>query len=252
MNLLSATFLSRSCAVLSIIGFLYALVIGLQVRDENRVLMDKGIQSARHVGKEAQGRIENTLMHATGTIEEQARNLLANRQKDTEQFLAPIRKIMYSDPGFVKAGVAFAPFAYDPKIRLHGFSYVVDGEGMQLHDLDINEDYTKPDVVWYNRAMKGEKGWLEPVYDESQHKMLVTYVTPIYQNGEPAKPKGVVFATYSVSSFKQVLDNMNLGKNGYSFLPDAILCTMIKITWITAGRWMTFWGGYMTSPSGMP
>jgi hypothetical protein len=218
MNLLSATFLSRSCAVLSIIGFLYALVIGLQVRDENRVLMDKGIQSARHVGKEAQGRIENTLMHATGTIEEQARNLLANRQKDTEQFLAPIRKIMYSDPGFVKAGVAFAPFAYDPKIRLHGFSYVVDGEGMQLHDLDINEDYTKPDVVWYNRAMKGEKGWLEPVYDEIQHRMLVTYVTPIYQQGESGEPMGVVFATYSISSFKQVLDNMNLGKNGYSFL----------------------------------
>jgi hypothetical protein len=218
MNILPTTFLKRGCAVLSAIGFLYALVIGLQVQGENQLLMDKGLQSSQQVGKEAQGRIENTLRHASGIIDKEARNLLENRQEDTQQFLAPIRKIMYSDPGFVEAGVAFSPFAYDPQIRLHGFSYVVNGEGMRLHDLDINEDYTKPDVVWYHRAMDGHKGWLEPVYDETQHIMLVTYVTPVYKQEEPAVPAGVVFATYSVSSFKQVLDNMNLGKNGYSFL----------------------------------
>jgi hypothetical protein len=201
-----------------VIGFLYAIGIGIQLRGENRALTSEGLQSAQRLGDEAQTQIESNLRRVTETIDKVSESLLKNGPKDTEQLFAIIRNVMYSDTGFVEAGVAFAPFAYDPQIRLYGISNVVDEVSMNLRDLDSIEDYTKPEAVWYHRAMEGKAVWLEPKYDEARHEMLVTYAAPLFKPEEPAEPVGVVFATYSVSSFKRVLDNMDLGENGYGFL----------------------------------
>jgi hypothetical protein len=201
-----------------VIGFLYAIGIGIQLRGENRALTSEGLQSAQRLGDEAQTQIESNLRRVTETIDKVSESLLKNGPKDTEQLFAIIRNVMYSDTGFVEAGVAFAPFAYDPQIRLYGISNVVDEVSMNLRDLDSIEDYTKPEAVWYHRAMEGKAVWLEPKYDEARHEMLVTYTAPLFKPEEPAEPVGVVFATYSVSSFKRVLDNMDLGDNGYGFL----------------------------------
>ncbi len=218
MRLSYSTLIIRSCAVLSVIGFLYAIGIGLQFRGENQALLSEGLLSAQQRGDESQTQIESTLRRVTEKIDKVSENLFKNGQDDPQQLLATIRKVMYSDPSFVEAGVAFAPFVYDPQIRLYGFSYVVDEDGMQLRDLDVNEDYTKTGAVGYHSAMQGKTVWLEPKYDEARHEMLVTYAVPLFKPEEPSKPVGVVFATYSVSSFKRVLDNMDLGENGYGFL----------------------------------
>lgn len=212
------TFIIRSCAVLSVIGFLYAIGIGLQFRGDNQALMNEGLRSAQRHGDEAQTQIESNLRRVTETIGKASRDLLDIGKGDTQQLVKIIRNIMYSDPGFVEAGVAFAPFAYDPQIRLYGISYVVDNDNLRLRDLDSSEDYTKPEAVWYQHAMEGKAVWLEPKYDETRHEMLVTYAVPLFKPEESAEPVGVVFATYSVSSFKRVLDNMDLGENGYGFI----------------------------------
>jgi hypothetical protein len=155
-----------------VIGFLYAIGIGLQYHWENRALMNEGLQSAQRLGEETKTQIENTLLRVTKTIDKASENLLKNGQDDPQQLLKTIKNVMYNDPGFVKVGVAFAPYAYDPQMRLYGFSYVVDEDGMQLRDLDSSEDYTKTEVVWYQSAMEGKTVWLEPEYDEALHEML--------------------------------------------------------------------------------
>jgi hypothetical protein len=218
MNKFSPTFIIRGCAVLSVIGFLYAIGIGIQYHRDNRALMSEGLQSAQQLGQKAQTQIEGNLRRVTETIDKASAGLLVNGQDDTQQLLATIRNIMYTDTGFVEVGIAFAPFTYDPQIRLYGISYVVDNDGMRLRDLDSSEDYTMPEAVWYHRAMEGKTVWLEPEYNEARHEMLVTYATPLFKPGNPAEAVGVVFASYSVSSFKRVLDNMDLGDNGYAFL----------------------------------
>jgi Cache domain len=218
MRLSYSTLIIRSCIVLSVIGVLYVIGMGIQYRGENRTLLSEGLQSAQKLGNEAQSQIESNLMRVTETIDKESKNFLKNGQYDTRKLLETLRNIMYSDPGFVESGVAFAPFAYEPQTRLYGSSYVVDEDGMHLRDLDVNEDYTKPEAVWFHSAMKGKAVWLEPKYDKARHEMLVTYAAPIFKPNELAEPIGVVFATYSVSSFKRVLDNMDLGKNGYGFL----------------------------------
>ena len=223
MNIFTTTFTLRSCAVLSVIGFLYAIGIGIQFHRENRILMSEGLRSAQQLGREAQTQIEHNLSRVTETIDKASERIFSNKPDDIQQLLTTIRSIMYSDPGFVEAGVAYAPFSYDPKIRLYGLSYIVEDDALHLRDLDSIEDYTKPEAVWYHRAMEGEAVWLEPKYDESRHEMLVTYAVPLINQNDTSGPIGVAFATYSVSSFKRVLDNLDLGDNGYGFLLSSAL-----------------------------
>jgi hypothetical protein len=221
MRLSNSTLIIRSCTVLSVIGFLYAIGIGVQYNRVNRALMSEGLQSAQQLGDEAQTQIEGNLRRVTETVDKASEDLLKNGQNDSQQLLSTIRNLVYSNPDFVESGVAFSPFAFDPQIRLYGFSYAIDKDGMRLRDLDSSEDYTKPEAIWYHSAMEGKTVWLEPKYDEVRHEMLVTYAAPFFKPKEPNKPIGVIFATYSVNSFKRVLDNMDLGENGYAFLMSA-------------------------------
>jgi cache domain-containing protein len=214
----SLTLIIRGFTVLAVIGFIYVLGISFQFIDKNRELVREGIQQAQQIGENAQSQIESNLRRIAETVDEASKNLLKNGQNDSHQLLATLRNTIYSDPGFVEAGVAFAPFSYDPHIRLYGVSYVVDENGMRLHDLDSREDYTKPEAVWYHRAMEGETVWLEPEYNDARHEMLVTYAAPLFNMEKNSKPVGVVFATYSVSSLERIFDHMDLGDNGYSFL----------------------------------
>lgn len=180
--------------------------------------MDEGLQSAQQLGDEVRSQIDSTLMRVTETVDQASRDLLRNGSEDEDHLLMNIRNVMFSDPNFVESGVAFAPFAYDPQIRLYGFSYVVDPDGMHLRDLDVLEDYTNQSAVWYHQSMQGNPGWLEPEYDKTRGKMLVTYAAPVRDPTDPGEPVAVVFATYSVSSFEWLLDDMDLGSNGYGFL----------------------------------
>lgn len=218
MNLFTSTSILRTCTVLSVVGFLYASGIAIQYHRDNQALINKGIQAARQLGHKEQTRISHDLRRVTETIDKASDALVQNVREDPRNLLAVIRNIMYSDPGFVEAGVAFAPFAYDPDIRLYGISYVVKEDSMRLRDVDSSEDYTKPEAAWYHRAMEGKAVWLEPKYDETRHEMLVTYAAPIYKPRGSAEPAGVVFATYSLNGFKNLIDNMALGDNGYGFL----------------------------------
>ena len=58
VNIFTATFVARGCAVLSVIGFVYAVGIGLHFRDENRTLVDQGLQGARTLVDEGHAQIE--------------------------------------------------------------------------------------------------------------------------------------------------------------------------------------------------
>ena len=218
MHKATTTFIFWSCVVLSVIALVYSIGIGLQFRGENQTLMDDGLQSARRLAEEARTEIAATLKDVsekTGTVAEQ---IFSHGEPDTQDLLRAIRTLVYSDPGFVEGGVAFAPYSYDPQIRLYGFSYSVDEHGMYFNDLDAVQDYTMLEAHWYHRPMQGTAVWLEPQYDEERQQMLVTYAVPLFNRRLSADPVGVIFATYAVSRFQRVLDAMDLGANGYAFL----------------------------------
>ena len=214
----NAKLILRSCAVLSVIGFLLAVVMLVQYRAENRTLLDDALASARQASEQARDQIGGTLVLIARQVDETAGNLLRQGTPSEAKILATTRDLIYSDAGFREAGVAFAPFAYHPRIRLYGPAHVIEDNSVRFKDLDAHQDYTKPGADWYHRPMEGSAVWLAPLFDKHHGQSEVTYGVPLREPGGSSEPVGVMFATYTLSVFQRVLDAMDLGQNGYTFI----------------------------------
>ncbi|MCK5362542.1 MAG: cache domain-containing protein, partial [Gammaproteobacteria bacterium] len=216
--MINAKLLIRSCAVLSVIGFLLAVVMLLQYRADNRTLLDDALASARQASERARDHIGGTLVLIARTVDETAGNILRDGTPSEANILATTRDLIYSDAGFQEAGVAFAPFAYHPRIRLYGLAHVIENNGVRFKDLDAHQDYTKPSADWYHRPMEGSAVWLAPRFDKRHGQARVTYGAPLREPGGSSEPVGIMFATYALNVFQRVLDALDLGQNGYSFV----------------------------------
>jgi len=217
----SAKLILRGCAVLSVAGFVLAAILALHFRAENEALLAGALASAQTIAGETRDRIGGTLVRAGREVDGIAAGILRDGTPDEERILAIARSLVYSDPGFVEAGVAFAPFAYHPRIRLYGPAFVVEKDGVRFKDLDAHQDYSKPGTDWYHRPMQGESLWLAPRFDNDRGHALVTYGVPMRKPGGASEPVGVLFATYALSVFQRLLDSLDLGQNGYSFILSA-------------------------------
>jgi len=218
---INAKLILRSCAALSVIGFLLAVALSLQYRAQNRALLDSALTSSRQIAEDARDRIGGVLVRVTRELNESAGKILREDTPSEDKILAIIRNLVYSDPGFLEAGVAFAPFAYHPRIRLFGPAYVVEENGVKFKDLDASQDYTKPDADWYHGPMQGSALWLAPRFDKHRGHAVVTYAAPLREPGGSSEPLGVMFATYALSTFQRLLDSLDLGQNGYAFVLSA-------------------------------
>jgi len=217
----SAKLVVRGCGIVSLVGFVLAVVLTLQFRAQNRTLLEDGVTAASQATEQARDSIGGTLVLISRGIDVTAEDVLRNGTPDEERLRAITRNLVYSNPGFLEAGVAFAPYAYHPRIRLHASTYVVDEDGVQFKDLDASEDYTKRGADWYHRPMEGLAVWLTPRFDKRRGYAAVTYGVPLRRPGDAGEPVGVLFATYGLGVFQRLLDSLDLGQNGYSFVLSA-------------------------------
>lgn len=211
----------RVCMALFAVGLILAAILVLQYRDENRARLDGALAYARQISDVARDRIATTLVRIARKVDRTAADVLRNGTPDEETVRGIARNLVYSDPGFLEAGIAFAPYAYHPRIRLYGPAYVVENDGVRFKDLDSHQDYTKPDVDWYHRPMKGEAVWLSPSFVAERGHPMVTYGVPLIEPGGATGPAGVLFATYTLEIFQRLLDSLDLGPDGYSFILSA-------------------------------
>ncbi|NOQ24889.1 MAG: hypothetical protein GQ564_05950 [Bacteroidales bacterium] len=135
------------------------------------------------------------------------------------RLLDSLRGIMYSNPAFVEVGIAYKPFAYDENIRLFGVAYILEKKQLKHIRLDEKQDYTDPEVHWYNEPINKGALWLEPVFDQSRKEMLVTYAAPLIRKVDSTNHViGVFYLTISFDFFSRALNKLDLGERGYSFL----------------------------------
>lgn len=217
----NARLILRGCAALAVAGFVLALVLLLQYRAENRALLETAVAASQKLAEATRDHIGGTLVAVGRAVDGTAAGILRDGTPDEARLLASVRNLVYSDPGFVEAGIAFAPFAYREHIRLFGPALVVGADGVRFKDLDAELDYTKPGTDWYHRPMEGESLWLAPRFDSDRGQALVTYGAPLERPGVSVQPMGVLFATYTLGVFQRLLDSLDLGPNGYSFILSA-------------------------------
>lgn len=217
----NAKLILRGCAGLSVAGFVVAAILTLQFRAENEALLADALTSAQTLGEETRDHIGGELVRTGRQVDRTAARILRDGTPDENTILGIARNLVYSDPGFVEAGIAFAPFAYHPRIRLYGSAFYIGKSGARSKDLDAHQDYSKPGTDWYHQPMRGESLWLAPRFDSDRGYALVTYGVPLRNPGGASEPIGVLFATYTFSEFQRRLDSLDFGPNGYSFILSA-------------------------------
>ena len=130
-------------------------------------------------------------------------------------------KKLYMDEDLYEIGLAFKPFVLDSAIRLKGFAFSSINGRIRERDLAAVVDYTRPEYAWYNNSLKNGDGWSAPVWDANKQDIFITYAIAVNsQNAIRAQstPHGVLFLTINASRFKSLVQPLELGEHGYSYV----------------------------------
>ncbi len=167
--------------------------------------------------------IENELRNIQDDALPLANALTAGDIKE-QQILAQIQQKIEKNPYLATFGVAYEPDTTGEQKKLNAPAYVRVNNKLQLVQRDKNDNYTKPEHVWYRKALKEGAHWGEP-YSWSEGSVLTEpvfgFYTPFYRlEGKEKLPKGVMFAEMSLSQLRQMVDSLKLqlGKTGYAFV----------------------------------
>lgn len=114
-----------------------------------------------------------------------------------------------------EVGVAYAPYAFDPKVKLYAPHAARAGAGVENFALEQRYDYSGYD--WYTAGLKG--GWGEPYYGDATKRMVVGYAVPIFRPGDASKtPIGVARVNVTLDTVRDLVSSVSLGQTGYGFL----------------------------------
>ncbi len=200
-----------------LISFIFSIIITstlttLYLLKRNQIISQAKNQALLETQKAAQ-KIDNFLKILKPIVDSFTSELnVGNWNKQTI-----LNRIQTKAINVTGIGVAFTPFAFDPKIQLYA-PYFTERDGkQQLLQIEKFYNYTQPQYDRYNTPLKvGQGVFLEPFFDPASNTILAEYSAPFYNL--QLQPAGVVFANHSTEHIQFVLEDLQLGKKGYAFV----------------------------------
>ncbi|MDH5180633.1 MAG: hypothetical protein OEZ39_19370 [Gammaproteobacteria bacterium] len=160
-------------------------------------------------------------MHSADTLAEEITRGTVNRQN----MHAELKSLIVSNAYFYGGSITFAPYRYDPKIKLYSAYYSKSGrDGKIIYtQLDKENTYTNPlpEYEWYGEAMARGNRWCKPYWDKSGRTNMTTYSAIFYAIDPQTKkriPTGMVTIDISVNYLKNIIESLNLGPSGFGAL----------------------------------
>jgi hypothetical protein len=121
------------------------------------------------------------------------------------------------------AGAVFAPYAYEPNLRLFAPAYIYEGATPRYVELDVYSDYTEKH--WYKEVLTHDPGWIGAFFDQILGELVVAYTAPFQLAGNEAASEGAadgfVFMFLPVSFLTDLLADLDAGETGYAYINDA-------------------------------
>ncbi len=187
----------------------------LHVKNRNQMIT-AAHGRARDECVRAAGKIDTSLKQAEMMVQTLSGEV-GDGKLSNEQILEKLEKIVRDDSAVLEIGVAYEPYAYDEKIRLHAPHYGVKDDKPQFYELEEQYDYTQQD--WYKDVIAKGPQWIDPCYGAVSKKLGMGYAAPVYQidNAGQKKAVGVVRVDFSLQKTRELAASLELGKAGYSF-----------------------------------
>jgi hypothetical protein len=122
-------------------------------------------------------------------------------------------------PGLFGIGAAYEP-SEDVK-PFAPFMLRRKGQSPYLFQIEQELDYTAFQEQWYLEPLLNGAMWNEPYVGKGQPEPVVDYAVPFYRPGsdrESESPSGIVYATVTLESVEEILENVGASVSGYQFV----------------------------------
>ena len=217
---------SLAATLVKLFGVLTFLSLGLfaylwmEYLNTKEQAIQTGKTNASLITHNAAEEIDHLIQGLTPLAESLAEDLGQGRL-DREDLLPYLRRILDANPYIQGAGIAYAPFAYDPEVRLFAPFFIRDGQSLRYQQLEQQIDYTLQEHDWYTIPLANRSAlWIDPVYDPETGMMLARFGVPFFKPGAGGRgePAGVVILQLRMEDIKNLLGSLDLGKTGYGFI----------------------------------
>jgi hypothetical protein len=166
----------------------------------------------------------NVEMQAEMVMAQDVADKLSSGELPYDQAIDYVQPVFEQEPHLLGMAVAFEPYMYDPSVKLYAPYFLRDGQGKSsLVQIENIYDYTDPSVdtaKWYVQAAEaGTAVWVDPYYGRASDAILIVYSVPFSVPDDETKLAGIVVIAHSVTNtFKNFIQNADLGYGGYLFL----------------------------------
>lgn len=150
-------------------------------------------------------------------VEMSAENLaqmISDGEISRDSYIGALKDLVESDGLYYGGAIAFAPYAYDPDVRLYAPYYAKKDDSLEYMQIEDSYDYTLDEQTWFGEAMASGSRWSAPYFDDAVGDILMTtYSAVIYQPGAEGqkKPIGVVTIDISIDDIGLIMQSLNYG-----------------------------------------
>lgn len=207
----------RMTAVLAVIFGVATVALAVQHLANRERALREARSDARRIAIEQAKVIGDRLEKLTPVAEGIAADLSSGALKP-EDAQERLQQALEQNPDLFEAGIAYLPYAWDPKVRLFSPHVSRNGAGFSRFQLHNTYDYTTHD--WFQSGIAaGRPHWFEPYFGTATKTLVVGYSVPFYRKDDPTKTViGLVRTNMSLDHIRQIVSNLALGKTGYAFL----------------------------------
>ncbi|WP_394698067.1 cache domain-containing protein [uncultured Methanolobus sp.] len=218
--------------IILIASFFVVIHFGYDLTYGTDQMLESSLNSARLEAKDSAGQVSSTL----GILSDASQSISADlsygemKEGDIEERLF---EAINSNSDIFGVGVAYEKGAYETYADnshsqdLYAPTYSRKEGEPQLfqasYDYTIRSDETSdgPNTEWYHRALAEGGGWNEPYFGTRSNRCIVEYSIPFtsaYATRKEITPAGVVYASYSLDEFRNIICSLELGETGYAFI----------------------------------
>lgn len=161
--------------------------------------------------------IRDDLEFLPGTAKSLAERV-ANQAWTHESLKSHIKSILLSNTSLFGVGVAFAPYSFNPDLRLIAPYFARSNHSIEYFDVADFYDYTAEKYKdWYKETLESGAQWKKLSVDPVTNTWVIQYAVPIQREGETL---GLVFMSHKLDALQRRIDLTDLGEKGYSFVTD--------------------------------
>ena len=202
--------------VLAGVGLVSLAMAAITFHESRDALVESSQESLFKMAEAEAAEMGNSLAKVSQPALALANFLEVAPPASTQAVIALLKKQISEQPAIYGMAAAYAPYAFDPTLKLFA-PYVCRGNnGLQQMDL-ASSSYNYQRWDWYlipSNTMRPV--WSEPYYDEGAgNVVMTTYSAPMIKHG---KVLGVITADVTMEELGREVANLAVGRHGYAFL----------------------------------